>query len=93
MTWYATPTPNAGPYNVPTGSNITGGAKYNRIVSASSTFIATGSNGGSIAVSTIAGCTVTLVGGGSLILPANTSNPVEVSVYSITAGSAFLYYR
>lgn len=93
MTWYSSATPTSGPYNVPTGSNITGGAKYNRIVSASATFLATGSNSGVIAVSTISGCTVTLVGGGSLTLPANTSTPVEVSVTQVTAGSAFLYYR
>lgn len=93
MTWYNSATPNSGPYNVPATANQTGGAKYNRIVSASSGFIATGSTGGVIGVSTLGGCTVTLVGGGTLTLPANTSTPVEVSVYSITAGSAALYYR
>ena len=93
MTWYPGPNPNSGPYNVPATANQTGGAKYNRIVSASSIFFATGSFTGPIAVSTIGGCTVTLVGGGTLTLPASTINPIEISVYSITAGSAALYYR
>lgn len=93
MTWYSGPKPTFGPYNVPASANQTGGAKYNRIVSASATFFATASNGGCLAVSTLGGCTVTLVGGGSLTLPSNTITPVEVSVYSITAGSAALYYR
>jgi len=93
MPKYQGPNPNSGPYTVPAGANQTGGAKYNRIVSASATFFATGSNGGSIAVSTGAGCTVTLVGGGILAIPASTTTPLEISVYSITAGSAYLYYR
>jgi len=93
MPKYQGPNPNSGPYNVPAGANITGGAKYNRIVSASATFFATASNGGSVAISTLGGCTVTLIGGGTLTLPSNTITPVEISVYSITAGSAALYYR
>lgn len=95
MTWYNTSSPNPGSYNVPATANQTGGARFNRIVSASATFFATGSNAGSIAVSTLAGCTVTLVGGGSLTIPASSTNPIiyEVSVAQVTAGSAFLYYR
>ena len=93
MTWYSGPNPNSGPYNVPAGANIIGGGKYNRVVSASATFFATGSNGGVIAVSSTSGCTVTLTGGGSLVIPASTTIPLEVSVYSVTAGSAYLYYR
>ena len=94
MPKYQGPNPISGPYNVPAGSNIIGGGKYNRIISASATFICTGSNGGCIGVSTGAGCTVTLTGGGSLIIPASTTNPLiyEVSVAQLTAGSAYLYY-
>lgn len=94
MPRYTGPNPSTGPYNVPTGSNIIGGAKFKRVVSASATFICTGSFGGVSGISTLAGCTVTLIGGGSLTIPATTTNPLiyEVSVAQITAGSAFLYY-
>lgn len=91
MTWYSGPNPNFGPYNVPTGSNILGASKYNRVVSASATFTCTGSNGGVLALTT-SGCTVTLTGGGSIVLGSITT-PIELSVYQITAGSAYLYYR
>lgn len=93
MPKYTGPNPISGPYNVPAGANITGGGKYNRVVSATSPFIATGSNGGVIAVSSAAGCTVTLTSGGSLVIPSSTTTPIEASVYSVTAGSAALYYR
>ena len=88
-------TPTSGPYNVPTGSNMIGGSKYSKVVLASATFIATGSNGGVMAVSSAGGCTVTLVGGGSLVIPATAVQPeiYEVSVSQVTAGSAYLYYR
>ena len=91
MTWYNA-NPNFGPYNVPDSAKITGASKYNRVVSASSGFICTGSNGGVLAVSTLGGCTVTLTGGGSVVL-GTTTTPIELSVYQITAGSANLYYR
>ena len=91
MTWYKTSTPNPGSYNVPDNAKILGGSEYNRVISASAGFICTGSNGGVLALTT-AGCTVTLTGGGSVVLGTTTS-PIELSVYQITAGSAFLYYR
>lgn len=90
MTWYNA-NPNFGPYNVPDSAKILGGGKYNRVISASAGFTCTGSNGGVLALTT-AGCTVTLTGGGSVVLGTITT-PVELSVYQITAGSAFLYYR
>jgi len=93
MPKYQGPNPISGPYSVPNGRTMLGGGKYERIVSQSATFICTGSFGGVAAVSTLGGCTVTLTGGGILTLPSNTIVPVEVSVYSITAGSAALYYR
>jgi hypothetical protein len=95
MPKYQGPNPNSGPYNVPNGRTILGGGKYERVSLQSATFTCTGSFGGVAAVSSIAGCTVSLVGGGSLVIPAASTNPLiyEVSVYQITAGSAYLYYR
>jgi len=83
--------PISGPYNVPAGSNITGAGKYNRVVSASATFTCTGSYGGVVALTT-GGCTVSLLGGGTVVLGSITT-PIELSVYQVTAGSAYLYYR
>lgn len=93
MPKYQGPNPNSGPYNVPTGSNIVGASKYNRMIIAASTFICTGSTAGVAAVSSTAGCTVTLTGGGSLVIPASTTTPIEASVSAVTAGTAFLFYR
>lgn len=95
MPKYQGPNPISGPYSVPNGRTVLGAGKYERVVSQSATFTCTGSFGGVAGVSTIAGCTVSLVGGGSLVIPASSTNPLiyEVSVYQITAGSAYLYYR
>jgi len=95
MPRYTGPNINPGGYSVPNGKTMLGGGKYERVVSQSATFTCTGSFGGVAAVSTITGCTVRLVGGGSLVIPAASTNPLiyEVSVYQITAGSAYLYYR
>ena len=93
MPKYSASLSNSGPYNVPTGSNIVGASKYGRVITAAATFYATASNGGVVAVSSTAGCTVTLTGGGSLVIPANTTTPIEISVSTVTAGTAFLFYR
>lgn len=93
MPKYTGPNPNSGPYNVPNGKTMQGGGKYNKIVTAAATFYATGSNGGVIAVSSTAGATVTLFDGGSLVIPASTTQPIEASVVAVTAGTAFLYYK
>lgn len=91
MPKYQGPNPNSGPYNVPNGRTLLGAGKYERVVSASATFTCTGSFGGVVGLTT-SGCTVSLIGGGSVTLGSITS-PIELSVYQVTAGSAFLYYR
>lgn len=91
MPKYQGPNPVSGPYNVPNGRTLLGAGKYERVVSASATFTCTGSFGGVVGLTT-AGCTVSLIGGGSVTLGSITT-PIELSVYQITAGSAFLYYR
>jgi hypothetical protein len=91
MPKYTASLSNPGGYNVPNGRTLLGAGKYDRVVSASATFTCTGSFGGVVGLTT-SGCTVSLIGGGSVTLGSITS-PIELSVYQITAGSAFLYYR
>ena len=73
--------------------------KYNRAELVTGPFIATGSYANSIAFyqSGSAAATVTLVGGGTLNVPAigNTAPAAiyEMGVYSVTAGSVYLLYR
>lgn len=97
MPKYQGPNPNSGPYNVPTGSNIIGAAKYNKVVTVSSApFECTGSNGGVMAVSnTNAGATYTLMGGGTATnLVVNTIHEIGVrTVTSVGTGTVYLYYR
>jgi hypothetical protein len=87
------------PYNYTSvpyhGSNP---AQYNRVVTATSPFIATGSNAYSVGfyVSGSGTATVTLVNGGQFsTTPAATSpNTIyPMSVYSVDAGTVYLLYR
>lgn len=91
MPKYSASLANPGAYNVPTNANIIGAGKYSRVISASATFTCTGSFGGVVALTT-GGCTVSLLGGGTVVL-GSISTPIELSVYQVTAGSAYLYYR
>ena len=97
MPKYQGPNPVSGPYNVPTGSNIIGASKYNRVVTVSSApFECTGSNGGVIAVlNTTNTAAYTLIGGGSASgLAGNTIHEIGVrTVTSVGGGTVYLYYR
>ena len=81
----------AKPYHINTG-------KYNRVVSAAASFIATGSNANPAAfyISGSGAVTVTLTNGGIFSIPAaaaaNPSIIYEMSVATVTAGSVYLLY-
>jgi len=93
-------TPISGPYTgVPASPYHVNTGQFNRVVTATATFFATGSNANPAAfyVSGSAGATVTLINGGTLSLPApGAANPAiihNIGVYSVTAGTVFLLYR
>jgi hypothetical protein len=93
--------PVQGPYNYPLSSSYhsTNASKYNRVITATATFYATGSNVNPAAfiLSGSSGATVTLTNGGQLQLPAAAAAYPgivhEMSVYSVDAGTVFLLYR
>ena len=90
-----------GPYAAPTGVSYYGNnqSTYNRVVKATATFIATGSNANVSAfyLSGSSPATVTLNNGGQIQLTAPaagySSIIYEMSVYSVDSGAVYLLYR
>jgi len=92
--------PISGPYTgVPASLYHIDAGKYNRVVSVTASFIATGSYGKPSAfyVSGSGAVTVTLINGGAITIPAPAAaTPAviyEMSVYSVDAGSVYLLYK
>lgn len=93
-------TPVPGPYSY-TGSQYHSAnpAKYNQVVKATATFIATGSyaNVSAFYLSGSSAATVTLVNGGQIQLTAPaagySSIIYEMGVYSVDAGTVYLLYK
>lgn len=91
--------PISGPYSVSGSIYHVESGRYNRVVLAASTFIATGSNANPMAfyVSGSTGATVTLKSGGTISIPAaaaaTPAQVFEMSVYSVDAGTVYLLYR
>lgn len=92
--------PNPGPYSytpVPYFKNV---GIYSKVVYASASFYATGSNANPSAFyvsGSTTGVSVTLTNGGQLTLPAASATaPVqihEMAVYSVDAGTVYLLYK
>jgi hypothetical protein len=91
--------PISGPYPVSGSIYHVEAGRYNRVVLAAATFIATGSNANPMAfyVSGSTGATVTLKSGGTIAIPAagagTPAQVFEMSVYSVNSGTVYLLYR
>ena len=91
--------PISGPYSAPASTYHTSPGVYNRAVTVTAPFLATGSyaNSSAFYTSGSAAAIVTLVKGGTVSVPAIAANApasiYEFGVYSVDSGTVILLYK